>query len=116
MFQKEYSWWQKTVVYQIYPRSFRDTTGNGIGDLQGIIEKLDYLEDLGVETIWFSPFFKSPQKDHGYDISDFRKIDPVYGTMDDFDALLELMHDKNMKMVLDLVLNQEKSLLIIGKQ
>ena len=105
MFQKEYSWWQKTVVYQIYPRSFRDTTGNGIGDLQGIIEKLDYLEDLGVETIWFSPFFKSPQKDHGYDISDFRKIDPVYGTMDDFDALLELMHDKNMKMVLDLVLN-----------
>jgi len=105
MLQKEYSWWQKTVVYQIYPRSFRDTTGNGIGDLQGIIEKLDYLEDLGVETIWFSPFFKSPQKDHGYDVSDFRKIDPIYGTMDDFDTLIESMHERNMKMVLDLVLN-----------
>ncbi|MEJ2296219.1 MAG: alpha-amylase family glycosyl hydrolase, partial [Candidatus Lokiarchaeota archaeon] len=105
MLQKELTWWQKTVVYQIYPRSFRDTTGNGIGDLQGIIEKLDYLENLGVETGWFSPFFKSPQKDHGYDVSDFRDIDPVYGTMNDFDILLESMHKRNMKMVLDLVLN-----------
>ncbi|MFX0146122.1 MAG: alpha-glucosidase [Candidatus Hodarchaeota archaeon] len=98
-------WWQKTVVYQIYPRSFNDTTGNGIGDLRGIIEKLDYLEDLGVETIWISPFFKSPQKDHGYDVSDFRSIDPVYGTLRDFDELLSRIHNKNMKMVLDLVLN-----------
>jgi oligo-1,6-glucosidase/alpha-glucosidase len=105
MLQKELSWWQKTTVYQIYPRSFRDTTGNGIGDLQGIIEKLDYLENLGVETIWFSPFFKSPQKDHGYDISGFRKIDPVYGSMHDFDNLVELMHKRKMKIVLDLVLN-----------
>lgn len=105
MVQKERAWWQKTVVYQIYPRSFRDRTGNGIGDLQGIIEKLDYLEDLGVETIWFSPFFESPQKDHGYDISNFRDIDPVYGTMNDFDKLLDSMHQRNMKMVLDLVLN-----------
>ncbi len=98
-------WWQKTVVYQIYPRSFRDTTGNGIGDLRGIIEKLDYLEDLGVETIWFSPFFKSPQRDHGYDISDFRSIDPIYGTMRDFNELLNEIHNKNMKIILDLVLN-----------
>ena len=105
MYQKDLTWWQKTVVYQIYPRSFRDSTGNGIGDLQGIIQKLDYLENLGVETIWFSPFFKSPQKDHGYDVSDFRDIDPVYGTMNDFDILLESMHKRKMKMILDLVLN-----------
>ena len=105
MLQKEKSWWQKTVVYQIYPRSFRDTTGNGIGDLQGIIENLDYLEDLGVETIWFSPFFNSPQKDHGYDVSDYRDIDPIYGTMADFDMLLDTLHERNMKIVLDLVLN-----------
>ncbi|MFX1498628.1 MAG: alpha-glucosidase [Promethearchaeota archaeon] len=103
-------WWQKTVTYQIYPRSFRDTTGNGVGDIKGIIEKLDYLDkDLGVETIWFSPFFKSPQKDHGYDISDFRSIDPIYGTMNDFNELLSEIHDRNMKMVLDLVLNHTSS-------
>ncbi|MGB5910269.1 MAG: alpha-glucosidase [Promethearchaeia archaeon] len=98
-------WWQKTVVYQIYPRSFRDTTGNGIGDLRGIFEKLDYLEGLGVETIWFSPFFNSPQGDHGYDVSDFRSVDPDYGTMRDFDELLNEIHNRNMKIVLDLVLN-----------
>lgn len=99
-------WWQKTVVYQIYPRSFRDTSGNGIGDLKGIIEKLDYLnEDLGVETIWFSPFFESPQADHGYDVSDFRSIDPIYGSMKEFNELLSKMHSKNMRIVLDLVLN-----------
>jgi len=105
MSQKDLKWWQKTIVYQIYPRSFRDTSGNGIGDLKGIINNLNYLEDLGIETIWFSPFFKSPQKDHGYDISDFRAIDPVYGTMNDFHILIESMHKRNMKMVLDLVLN-----------
>ena len=98
-------WWQKTVVYQIYPRSFKDTTGNGIGDLKGIIEKIDYLEELGVETVWFSPFFNSPQGDHGYDVSDFRSVDPVYGTMRDFDELLNKIHNRNMKIVLDLVLN-----------
>ncbi|MBA7540618.1 Oligo-1,6-glucosidase [subsurface metagenome] len=101
----KYKWWQKTVVYQIYPRSFKDSTGNGIGDIQGIIEKLDYLKDLGIETIWISPFFESPQQDHGYDIVNFRKIDLVYGTMKDFDILLKEIHDKGMKMVLDLVLN-----------
>jgi len=98
-------WWQKTVFYQIYPRSFKDTTGNGIGDLRGIIESLDYLEELGVETVWLSPFFSSPQKDHGYDVSDFRSIDPIYGTMIDFDELLNEIHNRNMKIVLDLVLN-----------
>ncbi len=105
MREKDFQWWQKTLVYQIYPRSFRDSSGNGIGDLKGIIEKLDYLEALGIETVWFSPFFKSPQKDHGYDVSDFRDIDPDYGTMNDFELLLKEMHERNIKMVLDLVLN-----------
>ncbi|MFX0002548.1 MAG: alpha-glucosidase [Candidatus Hodarchaeota archaeon] len=105
MVQNEYKWWQKTVVYQIYPRSFKDSTGNGVGDLQGIIEKLDYLQELGVETIWFSPFFESPQQDHGYDITNFRTIDPEYGTMEDFDLLLKEMHNRDLKIVLDLVLN-----------
>ena len=98
-------WWQKTVVYQIYPRSFKDSTGNGIGDFKGIIEKLDYLKELGVETVWFSPFFESPQRDHGYDITNFRAINPEYGTMQDFEALLKEMHDRDMKMVIDFVLN-----------
>jgi glycosidase len=105
MTQQSLKWWQKTVVYQIYPRSYKDSTGNGIGDLPGIISKLDYLEELGVETIWFSPFFTSPQQDHGYDIKDFRSIDPEYGSMKDFDTLLKRMHERKMKMVLDLVLN-----------
>ena len=103
--QDSFKWWQKTVVYQIYPRSFKDSTGNGIGDIQGIIGKLDYLDDLGIETVWFSPFFKSPQQDHGYDVSNYCEIDPNYGSMNDFDKLLKEMHDRNMKMVLDLVLN-----------
>jgi len=102
---EKFKWWMKTVVYQIYPRSFKDTTGNGIGDLQGVIEKLDYLQELGIETIWFSPFFKSPQADHGYDITDFCDIAPEYGSMSDFDKLLKEMHDRDMKIVLDFVLN-----------
>ena len=103
-------WWQKAVIYQIYPRSFKDTTGNGIGDVQGIISKLDYLEGLGVDAIWFSPFFPSPQWDHGYDISDYRSIDPIYGTMEDFHTLLEEMYAREIKMILDLVLNHTSSL------
>ncbi|UCD01228.1 MAG: alpha-glucosidase [Promethearchaeota archaeon] len=105
MVEKSYEWWQKTVVYQVYPLSFKDSTGNGIGDLAGIIEKLDYLKELGVETIWFSPFFESPQQDHGYDVTNYRKIDQVYGSMSDFDKLVKEIHDRNMKIVLDLVLN-----------
>src|SRR6056297_2467346 len=101
----ELEWWKKTTVYQIYPRSFNDTTGNGLGDLQGIINKLDYLKDLGVETIWFSPFYKSPQKDFGYDISGYREIAPEYGTMDDCDKLIAEIHDRGMKIVMDMVLN-----------
>jgi glycosidase len=93
------------IIYQIYPRSFRDSNGDGIGDLQGVIEKLDYLQELGVNTIWFSPFFKSPQADFGYDVSDYYDISPEYGTMADFDRLLQEMRARNMKMILDLPLN-----------
>ena len=81
MEDEKHEWWEKTVVYQIYPRSFKDNNGDGIGDLKGIIEKLDYVQELGVETVWFSPFFKSPQRDHGYDITDFYDIAPEYGDL-----------------------------------
>ncbi|MHA1967370.1 MAG: alpha-amylase family glycosyl hydrolase [Candidatus Hodarchaeales archaeon] len=98
-------WWQKAVVYQIYPRSFSDSTNNGIGDLRGIINKLDYIRNLGIDAIWFNPFFPSPQADFGYDISDYEEINPEYGTMDDFDELLNTAHSLNMKIILDMVLN-----------
>ena len=98
-------WWQKAVFYQIYPRSFADSTNNGIGDLQGIINRLNYLQELGIDAIWFSPFFSSPQKDFGYDISDYRAIDPEYGTMTDFEELLEKAHSLEIKIILDMVLN-----------
>ena len=98
-------WWKRTVVYQIYPRSFYDSNGDGIGDLPGIIEKLDYLHDRGIETVWISPFFKSPQKDFGYDISDYRDTAPEYGTMADVDRLIQELHDREMKLVLDMVMN-----------
>ena len=104
MIEKD-QWWKQTTIYQIYPRSFKDSTGNGIGDLRGIISKLDYIKDLGVETIWFSPFYSSPQGDFGYDISDYQNIAPEYGTMDDFNDLVTNIHDRKMKIVLDLVLN-----------
>jgi oligo-1,6-glucosidase/alpha-glucosidase len=97
------TWWQKTVVYQIYPRSFKDSTGAGIGDLRGIISKLDYLVELGVETVWLNPHFPSPQADHGYDVADFYNVDPGYGTMDDFDSMLSGMHERGLKLLLDLV-------------
>jgi oligo-1,6-glucosidase/alpha-glucosidase len=111
MVEKSYEWWHKTVVYQVYPRSFRDTTRNGIGDLPGIIEKLDYLQELGVETLWFSPFFPSPtdkpysQHDCGYDISNYKDIHPDFGTMNVFNKLVKEIHDRDMKIVLDMVLN-----------
>ncbi|WP_243387991.1 alpha,alpha-phosphotrehalase [Bacillus kexueae] len=98
-------WWKKSVVYQIYPKSFNDTTGNGVGDLQGIIEKLDYLKTLGVDVIWLTPIYKSPQKDNGYDISDYFQIHEEYGTMEDFDQLLEEAHKRDMKIIMDIVIN-----------
>ncbi|GAE37013.1 alpha,alpha-phosphotrehalase [Halalkalibacter akibai] len=98
-------WWRKSVVYQIYPKSFNDTTGNGVGDLQGIIEKLDYLKDLGVDVLWLTPVYASPQKDNGYDISDYYSIHEEYGNMDDFDRLLSETHQRGMKLIMDLVVN-----------
>lgn len=98
-------WWKKSVVYQIYPKSFNDTTGNGVGDLQGIIEKLDYLKTLGVDVIWLTPIYKSPQKDNGYDISDYFQIHEEYGTMEDFDQLLEEAHKRDIKIIMDIVIN-----------
>jgi trehalose-6-phosphate hydrolase len=98
-------WWKKAVVYQIYPKSFNDTTGNGVGDLQGIIEKLDYLKKLGVDVLWLTPIYESPQRDNGYDISDYYKIYEPYGTMKDFDQLLEEAHKRGLKIIMDIVVN-----------
>ncbi|WP_088330613.1 alpha-glucosidase family protein [Lacimicrobium sp. SS2-24] len=98
-------WWQGAVIYQIYPRSFQDSNGDGIGDLPGIISKLDYVASLGVDAIWISPFFKSPMKDFGYDISDYRDIDPMFGTMVDFDALVEKASALGIKLMIDQVLS-----------
>ncbi|WP_347862082.1 alpha,alpha-phosphotrehalase [Salimicrobium sp. PL1-032A] len=99
------SWWQKAVVYQIYPKSFNDTTGNGTGDIQGIIEKLDYIKELGADVIWLTPVYKSPQNDNGYDISDYFGIHEEYGTMEDFDRLLEKAHQRGIKVIMDIVVN-----------
>jgi len=99
------AWWQKAVVYQIYPKSFQDTTGNGFGDIQGIIKRLDYLKKLGVDVIWLTPIYASPQKDNGYDISDYYSIHPEYGNMNDFDQLLTEAHDKGIKVIMDIVVN-----------
>ncbi|WP_053368256.1 alpha,alpha-phosphotrehalase [Bacillus sp. FJAT-27245] len=98
-------WWKRSVVYQIYPKSFKDTTGNGVGDLQGIIDKLDYLKELGVDVIWLTPIYKSPQRDNGYDISDYFSIHEEYGTMDDFDRLLDEAHKRGIKLIMDIVVN-----------
>lgn len=98
-------WWKEAVFYQIYPRSFKDSNGDGIGDLKGIIEKIDYLKSLGVDVIWLSPIYDSPNDDNGYDIRDYYKIMEEFGTMEDFDNLLTLVHDKGMKLIMDLVVN-----------
>ena len=99
------SWWKEGIVYQIYPRSYKDTSENGIGDIHGIIEKLDYIKSLGVDIIWLCPVYKSPNDDNGYDISNYRAISEDFGGSDAFDKLLECMHDRGLKLVMDLVLN-----------
>lgn len=98
-------WWRGAVIYQVYPRSLLDTNGDGIGDLPGIIARLDYIASLGVDAIWISPFFKSPMKDFGYDISDYRVIDPIFGSLADFDALIAAAHSRNIKIIIDQVLS-----------
>jgi len=100
-----YAWWQTGVVYQIYPRSFKDTTGNGVGDLAGIIEELDYLDGLGIDAIWISPFYPSPMKDFGYDVADYCDVDPLFGDLDTFDRLLEGAHGRGIKLIIDWVPN-----------
>ena len=105
----EQQWWEDCVVYQIYPRSFQDSNGDGIGDLQGIIQRMDYLSSLSIDAIWLSPIFLSPMADFGYDISDYRSIDPVFGTLEDVDQLLKEAHDRNIKVLFDMVLNHTSS-------
>jgi len=98
-------WKKKGVVYEVYPQSFKDTNNDGIGDINGVIEKIDYIKNLGANIIWLTPIFKSPLVDNGYDIADYEAINPIYGTMEDFDRLLELCHEKGLKLVMDLVVN-----------
>lgn len=101
----EKAWWKEAVVYQIYPRSFMDSNGDGIGDLPGILQKLDYLAELGVDVVWLSPIYQSPNDDNGYDISDYRAIMDEFGSMEDFDRLLDAMHARGLKLMMDLVVN-----------
>ena len=104
-YSKERKWWKEAIVYQLYPRSFKDSDGDGIGDLNGIRQKLDYLKSLGIDVIWLNPIYSSPNDDNGYDISDYRNIMKEFGTMSDFDNLLKEMHQRNIKLVMDLVVN-----------
>ncbi len=99
------SWWRSAVVYQVYPRSFNDSNGDGVGDLAGIVRRLDHLQRLGVDVVWLSPIYASPHRDNGYDISDYYAVDPAYGTLDDFDELLAEVHRRGIKLVMDLVVN-----------
>lgn len=99
------AWFDNAIIYQIYPRSFMDTNSDGVGDIRGVIEKLDYIKSLGVDAIWLSPIFESPMKDFGYDISDYKSIDPVFGSMEDLKTLVRLSHEKGLRVMLDMVLN-----------
>ena len=98
-------WWQEAVVYQIYCRSFYDSNGDGIGDLPGVLEKLPHLKELGVDCIWFTPIYTSPQVDNGYDVADYENIDPIYGTMEDFKKVLDTAHSMGIRVIMDMVLN-----------
>src|SRR5690348_5223551 len=99
------AWWQSGVIYELYPRSFQDTNGDGIGDLEGIRRRLDYLVWLGIDAVWITPIYRSPMADGGYDISDYRDIDPIFGTREDFDRLLTEAHARGLKVILDFVPN-----------
>ena len=94
-------WWQSAVIYQIYLRSFQDASGDGIGDLQGVIQRLDYLEWLGVDVVWLTPFFPSPMADFGYDVSDHEDVDPTFGSLADLEELIARLHERNIKIIID---------------
>jgi alpha-glucosidase len=102
-------WWRGAVIYQIYPRSFLDSNGDGVGDLPGILQKLEYVASLGVDAIWIAPFFKSPMRDFGYDVSDYLSVDPLFGTMQDFDRLVARAHELGLKVMIDQVLSHTSS-------
>ena len=102
---KNPDWWRGAVIYQVYPRSFYDSNGDGIGDLPGVTAKLDYIASLNVDAIWLSPFFTSPMKDFGYDVSDYRNVDPIFGTLEDFDELIAEAHKRDLKIMIDQVLS-----------
>ncbi len=105
----ETSWWRDAVIYQVYPRSWADSNGDGVGDLPGITARLKHLTDLGVDALWLSPFYTSPQRDAGYDVSDYRDVDPLFGSLSDFDALLARAHEVGLRVVVDLVPNHTSS-------
>ena len=98
-------WWRTSVVYQVYPRSFADSNGDGVGDLPGLIGRLDHIQTLGADVVWVSPFYPSPQADNGYDISDYQDVDPLFGTLADVDRLIAELHSRGMKLVIDIVVN-----------
>jgi alpha-glucosidase len=102
---RERDWWKNAVIYEVYPRSFQDTNGDGIGDLNGITQRLDYLKDLGVDAIWLTPVYSSPHVDFGYDISDYKNIDPQYGTLADFDRLVAEANKRHIRVIMDMVMN-----------
>ena len=101
----DFLWWRDGVIYQIYPRSFQDSNGDGIGDLKGILNRMDYFSALGVDALWLSPIYPSPDKDFGYDVADYTAIDPRYGSMEDFDALVSAAHQRGIRIILDMVFN-----------
>jgi alpha-glucosidase len=104
--KSNYLWWQRGVIYQIYPRSFMDSDGDGIGDLAGIIQRLDYLSDtLRIDAIWISPFYPSPMADFGYDVADYTNVDPIFGDLEQFDQLVSKAHQRDLKIIIDFVPN-----------
>jgi alpha-glucosidase len=98
-------WWQDGIIYEVYPRSFADTNGDGVGDLRGVAERLDYLVRLGIDAVWLSPIYPSPMADFGYDVADYCNVDPLFGTLADFDALIAAVHGRDMRLILDFVPN-----------
>ena len=99
------AWWREAVVYQIYPRSFADSDGDGVGDFKGVTAKLDYVKELGVNTIWLMPFYPSPLRDDGYDISEYENVNPQYGTIEDFKEMLDAAHQRGLRVITELVIN-----------